>query len=75
MAFVIVLGMQKFGSDTRSELPRVLVLRGPAASVRSKRDAGGQQEGSWRNSVWHSVQISLTVDVKERSKNEYHFCF
>jgi hypothetical protein len=67
--------MQKFGSHTRSELPRVLVLRSPAASVRSKSDACGQQKGSWRNSVWHSVQISLTVDIKERSKNEYHFRF
>jgi len=49
-----------------SELPRVLVLTWPRASIRCKRGERSQQKRSWRNSVWHSVQISLTIDGKER---------
>jgi hypothetical protein len=67
--------MQKFSSHTCSELARALVLTRFGASVRHERRADSQQKRSWRNSVWHSVQISVTIDVKERSKNEYHFRF
>src|SRR5260370_7438089 len=28
-------------------------------------DEDCQQKRSWRNSVWHSVQISLTIEVNE----------
>jgi len=58
--------MQKFSSHMGSELPRVLVLTWPRASIRCKRGERSQQKRSWRNSVWHSVQISLTIDGKER---------
>ena len=68
IALVIIPGMQKFSSYTRSELPRVLVLTRLGASVRCKRGERSQQKRSYRNSVWHSVRISLTIDVKERSK-------
>jgi len=58
--------MQKFTSHTGSYLPRVLALTWPRASMRCKRGERSQQKRSWRNSVWHSVQISLTIDAKER---------
>jgi len=54
--------MQKFTSHTGSYLPRVLALTWPQHPCGER----SQQKRSWRNSVWHSVQISLTIDAKER---------
>jgi len=63
IALVIIPRMQKFSSHTCSELVRALVLRRFGASVRNERREDSQQKRSWRNSVWHSARISLTIEV------------
>src|SRR5437773_393626 len=65
IALVIIPSMQKFSSHTCSKLPVALVLTCFGASVRHERREDCQQKRSWRNSVWHSVQISLTIEVNE----------
>src|SRR6266436_5985077 len=57
--------MQKFSPHTCSKGPRVLLLTRFAAPVCCECDEDCQQKRSWRNSVWHSVQISLTIEVNE----------
>jgi hypothetical protein len=54
--------MQKFSSHMCSEFLRILVLPRFVASLRCERDYSSQQNGGWCNSVWHLVQISLTID-------------
>jgi hypothetical protein len=67
--------VQKFSSHTRSELVRVIVLARFGASRQCEPGQGSQQKYSWRNSVWHSISISLTINIKEGSHNEYHVYF
>jgi hypothetical protein len=67
--------VQKFSSHTSRELPRVIILARFAASRQCGRGQGSQQKHRWRNSVWHSISISLTINIKEGSHNEYHVHF
>jgi histidinol-phosphate aminotransferase len=65
IALVIIPSVQKFSSHTCSKGLRVLLLTGFAAPVCCECDEDCQQKRSWRNSVWHSVEISLTIEVNE----------
>jgi len=58
---VTIPGMQKFSSHARREFPRVLVFARPSACMRCEDGHGSKQRRDWHNSLWHSLQISLTV--------------
>jgi hypothetical protein len=70
ITLVIIPGVQKFSAHTCSELPRVFVLARFGAAEHCECSQDSEQKHDWRNSVWHLVGISLTIDWGG-FKNEY----